>query len=166
MWECWFVLKEPFTYSLIPSSSWKQEIYNPLLARSSSKIYSLWMPSSKVCQPSIPHSLQCIFYIAFISIYSLPAKAIAYKELQNYSSSNFESSIRQNAIDAILLINPKDEVMLKNLINATTHFKWQFSKYAKDQIRRLLKNNELRMYFDKIMLELNQAEQIQLKKLL
>ncbi len=99
-------------------------------------------------------------------IMDIRTKEMNYLELQNYSSENFESSIRQNAFDAILSINTLDKVMLKNLINATTHFKWQFSKYAKDQIRRLLKNNEIRMYFDEIMLELNQAEQIQLKKLL
>ncbi len=93
-------------------------------------------------------------------------KEYGYKELQNYTSSNFESSIRQNAIDAILSINSKDEIMLKNLINAMSHFKWQFSKYAKDQIRVLLKKNEMRLLFEKILIELNPNDQAQLKKLL
>lgn len=94
------------------------------------------------------------------------AKGKGYQELQNYTSSNFESSIRQNATDAILSINPKDEIMLKNLINAILHFKWQFSKYAKDQIRVLLKKNEMRLVFEKILPELNPNDQIQLKKLM
>jgi len=93
-------------------------------------------------------------------------KANGYKELQNYTAENFESSIRQNAIEAILSINPKDELMLKNLIAATSHFKWQFSKYAKDQIRMLLKQSEMRLLFDKILPELNPTDQNQLKKLL
>jgi aminopeptidase N len=89
-----------------------------------------------------------------------------YKALQNYTSTNFESSIRQNATDAILSINPKDEIVLKNLINAISHFKWQFSKYAKDQIRALLKKNEMRLVFEKILPDLNPNDQAQLKKLL
>ena len=47
-----------------------------------------------------------------------------------------------------------------------SHFKWQFSKYAKDQIRVLLKKNEMRLLFEKILIELNPNDQAQLKKLL
>jgi aminopeptidase N len=93
-------------------------------------------------------------------------KDVLYKELQDYTSSQFESSIRQNAFDAILLLNPKDEIVLKNLINATTNFKWQFSKYAKDKVKQLLNSSEIRLIFDKIISELILPEQIQLKKLL
>lgn len=99
-------------------------------------------------------------------VLDVAAKEKLYKELQDYTSSNYESSIRQNAIDAILVINPKDEIVLRNLVNATTHFKWQFSKYAKDQIKTLLKSNEMRLLFEKILPDLNSNDQMQLKKLL
>ena len=110
-----------------------------------------------------------ILYLSYSQLsnsINIDDKAILYKELQDYTSSNFESSIRQNAIDAILTINSKDEIMLKNLINATIHFKWQFSKYAKDKIKELVKSDEIRFLFEKMLLELNTIEKNQLSKLL
>ena len=89
-----------------------------------------------------------------------------YTELQEYTSPNFETSIRLNAINAILEINKKDQTMLKNLVNATTNFRWQFSKFGKDKIRDLLKSSEMRALFEKIMPELIPTEQEQLKRLL
>ena len=94
------------------------------------------------------------------------SKVKLYLELRDYTSPNYESSIRQNAIDAILEINPKDKIVLMNLVNATSHFKWQFSKYAKDQIKKQLKSNDMRLLFESLMPELNQNDQTQLKKLL
>ena len=65
-------------------------------------------------------------------------KAILYQELVDYTSSKYESSIRQNAFESAFLISPNDEIVNQNLVNATTHFRWQFSKYARDKIKELL----------------------------
>jgi len=100
------------------------------------------------------------------AVLDLATKEKLYSELQEYTSSSYESSVRQNAIDAVLVINPKDEIVLTNLVKAISHFKWQFSKYAKDQIKVLLKKNEMRLLFEKMLPELHLNDQIQLKKLL
>ncbi len=97
---------------------------------------------------------------------ALNQKEVLYNELQNYTSPKYESSIRQNAFDAITAINSNDEIMLKNLINATTHFKWQFSKYAKDKTKELLKSNAIRVLFEKMLNDLNAVEKSQLERLL
>lgn len=89
-----------------------------------------------------------------------------YMELQSYTGSNYESSVRQNAFDALLNLNAKDEVMLLNLVNATTHFKWQFSKYAKDKIKALLTSEAHRRFFSENLRIFNTAEQNNLQKLL
>lgn len=89
-----------------------------------------------------------------------------YAELQQYTTAKYESSIRQNAMDAIISINKKDEVMLRSLVNATTHFKWQFSKYARDKIKDLNRLAEIHAILEKMLPQLNEAEQLQLKKLL
>lgn len=89
-----------------------------------------------------------------------------YKELVSYSSSNYESSIRQNALISLLTINPTDPMVLKNLVNATTHYKWQFSKYGRDKIRALLPNQNFRILFESLLPQLKDNEKVQLKRLL
>lgn len=87
-------------------------------------------------------------------------------ELLDYTTPKYESSIRQNAIEYVLEINPKNKIVLKNLINATTHHKWQFAKFAREKIRKLILQEFYLNYFDEILPELNNNEQFQLKRLL
>ena len=89
-----------------------------------------------------------------------------YQELVDYTSPKYESSIRQNALENLLEINPKDENGLKNLVNATTHHKWQFVKYARDEIRKLIKEEFYFNYFNNLIQFLTIDEQNQLKRLL
>ena len=89
-----------------------------------------------------------------------------HNELVDYTSPKHESSIRQNALEAALNVNPFDEEVLKNLINGTTHFKWQFSKYSKDRIRELIKNTQYQLLFKSISLNIPVNEQLQLKKII
>ncbi len=89
-----------------------------------------------------------------------------YDELLQYSSPIYESSIRQNALTNLLYLNPNDQNILRNLVNATTHHKWQFTLFARNQIRELLKTDRHRAYFDEMLPSLNEAEQNQLRRLL
>lgn len=89
-----------------------------------------------------------------------------YNELVDYTSSKFESSIRQNAFEAALTVNPFDETALKNLINGTTHFRWQFSKYSKDKIRELAKNTQYKLLFKSISTKLIENERLQLQRII
>jgi aminopeptidase N len=79
-----------------------------------------------------------------------------YNELIDYTSPRYESSVRQNAITNMLSINNKDITVLKNLVNATTHHKWQFSKFGKDY----------RSLFESLLPSLNESEKNQLERLL
>lgn len=89
-----------------------------------------------------------------------------YNELVNYTSPQYESSVRQNAMVSLFAINPKDTTVLKNLVNATTHYKWQFTKFARDKIRELLLKDDYRSILQSIMPQLNDKEKTQLQKLL
>ena len=89
-----------------------------------------------------------------------------YSELVAYTAPTFESSVRQNAITNALSINPKDSAVLKNLVNATVHHKWQFSKFGRDKIRQLLKKEGYADLFQSILPSLSESEVIQLQKLL
>ena len=88
------------------------------------------------------------------------------QELIGYSSSNYETTIRQNALEKLIEFNFTNDVVLKNLTNATTHHLWQFSKFGRDNIRTLLKNQEMRISFERILPDLNEKEQFQLNRLL
>jgi aminopeptidase N len=110
-----------------------------------------------------------LLYLTFATTFdgtSQTDKEKFYDELVDYTSPKYESAIRQNAIEDALTINPKDKKVLKNLVNAMTHHKWQFSKYARDKIRELATDEVYKSLFVTIEKELPQNESIQLKKLL
>lgn len=90
----------------------------------------------------------------------------ALSELTNYTSPSFESSIRQNAFESFFSSYTENSEVLKNLINATTHHKWQFTKYARDKIRELIKDEKYLKQFEKLLPLLSKEEQNQLKRLL
>ena len=71
-------------------------------------------------------------------------KATSYNQLLDFASENYESSVRQNALELLLQLNPNDEKVIELLFKATMHHKWQFTKFGRDNVRRLLKNQEYR----------------------
>ncbi|MDI5888630.1 M1 family metallopeptidase [Flavobacterium yafengii] len=87
-------------------------------------------------------------------------------ELIHYSSINYEANTRQNALEKLLSFKIINDVVLVNLVNATTHHMWQFSKFGRDNIKKLLKNPEMRVSLERIIPNLNEAEQFQLNRLL
>jgi aminopeptidase N len=87
-------------------------------------------------------------------------------ELIAYSSVKYEATTRQNALENLIAFHLINDAVLKNLVNATAHHMWQFSKFGRDNIRKLLKNAAMRDSFDKIVPDLNENEQFQLTRLL
>jgi aminopeptidase N len=110
--------------------------------------------------------------IMYLSFYLLSpdtdslVKTKYYSELVNYTSSSYESSVRENAISSALMIAPYDTSVLRNLVNATTHQKWQFVKFAKQKIRELLLLPDYRLAFESLLPMLSANDQLQLKRLL
>jgi aminopeptidase N len=96
----------------------------------------------------------------------LDSKAKYYDELLNYCSPKFESSVRQNALENLLFINDKDKNVLPLLVNSLVSHKWQFSKFGREKIRLLLKNQNIRSYFDTLLATLSKEESVALSKLL
>ncbi len=92
-------------------------------------------------------------------------KATYLNELINYTGSQFDSSIRQNAFESLFQLESKNETTLKSLINATFHHKWQFVKFAKDKIRILYKKEEYKLIFENIKSQLSATENAQLTQL-
>ncbi|MNJ95021.1 Aminopeptidase N [compost metagenome] len=98
--------------------------------------------------------------------YMISDKGKLYTELEGYASSGYESAVRQNALANLLYLGKSDPVVLRNLVNATLHHKWQFVKFGKDNIRKLLKKEGYRELFDSLLPTLPEAEAKKLEALL
>lgn len=89
-----------------------------------------------------------------------------YNELLSYAAPEYESNIRTNALSNLLYIGKPDPVVLQNLVNATLHHKWQFVKFGKDNIRKLLKKEGYRQQFENLLPSLPEAEKKSLERIL
>ena len=87
-------------------------------------------------------------------------------ELIGFSSTKYEATTRQNALEKLIAFKIINDQVLSNLVGSTTHHMWQFSKFGRDTIRLLLKNPEMRASFNRILPNLNPDEQFQLNRLL
>ncbi|MCR4029435.1 MULTISPECIES: M1 family metallopeptidase [Flavobacterium] len=87
-------------------------------------------------------------------------------ELIGFSSTKYEATTRQNALEKLIAFKIINDQVLSNLVASTTHHMWQFSKFGRDTIRLLLKNPEMRASFNRILPNLNPDEQFQLNRLL
>ena len=140
-------------------------------------LYNLWnnfpeqriqyLDKSKTWMGFNDYNLRTLWLTLALSTpdYAIDKEALE-TELIQYSSINYEANIRQNALEKLLAFKIINDVVLKNLVNATTHHMWQFSKFGRDNIRKLLKNPEMRVSLERIVADLNEAEQFQLNRLL
>jgi aminopeptidase N len=87
-------------------------------------------------------------------------------ELIAFSSVKYEATTRQNALEKLIAFKIINDQVLSNLVGATTHHMWQFSKFGRETIRLLLKNSEMRASFERILPNLTPDEQFQLNRLL
>lgn len=87
-------------------------------------------------------------------------------ELIAFSSTKYEATTRQNALEKLISFKIINDQVLTNLVGATTHHMWQFSKFGRETIRFLLKNSEMRVSFERILPNLTPDEQFQLNRLL
>lgn len=87
-------------------------------------------------------------------------------ELIAFSSTKYEATTRQNALEKLIAFKIINDQVLSNLVNSTTHHMWQFSKFGRETIRLLLKKSEMRASFERILPNLNPDEQFQLNRLL
>ncbi|MCW2118417.1 M1 family metallopeptidase [Flavobacterium sp. 7A] len=87
-------------------------------------------------------------------------------ELIQYSSPKYEAITRQNALERLISFKIINDVVLINLVKATTHHMWQFSKFGRDSIRKMLKEAGMKTTFEHILPQLNEAEKFQLNRLL
>lgn len=89
-----------------------------------------------------------------------------YQELIAYTGTNYDSGLQLAALEKLLALDLKTEDVLRSLAYATGNHRWQLVKFAKDNIRILLKEKKYRDIFIKIRSELPIREKTQLQRLL
>lgn len=89
-----------------------------------------------------------------------------YEELLALASSPHEFNTRMGAIEKLLYLNRADENVLPLLAEALTSHNWQFSKFAREHLRKLLQAENYRQFYEKLLPNLPQANQSELQRLL
>jgi aminopeptidase N len=105
-------------------------------------------------------------YLSYLQATELPQKSVFYRELLHYTSTNYDSNLQQNALNALLKLNLKTPEVLKSLVYATSSHRWQFVKFAKDHLRELLKQEEYKTILEGFVPSLPIREKTQLQRLL
>lgn len=82
--------------------------------------------------------------------YNESEKEVFFQELLAYADNENESSVRQNALEVLLRLQPNDERVMTLLFKATVHHKWQFTLFARTKIRALLKDVTFRQKVEQL----------------
>ncbi|WP_159780549.1 M1 family metallopeptidase [Flavobacterium sp. 9AF] len=90
------------------------------------------------------------------------AREKAIQELETYTQLPYEASVREPALETLIKLGKISDVVLEQLIDASLHHKWQFVKFAKDNIRVLISNEEIR---EKFILLRNRSNEIQKERI-
>lgn len=98
--------------------------------------------------------------------YRLNEKANWYKELQRYTTEQYSSEIRQNAIQSMWYVNPLDKNALPPLIEGLGHHNSQFVIFCKNAIKQLIRRKEFRKYFEEQLKNLSEPQKTILDKII
>jgi aminopeptidase N len=93
-------------------------------------------------------------------------KRAYYEELTAYSMPSFSYQIRTISIRYLYDLQLISEVYLNNLLNASVHPVWQFSKSAKDLLREILNDSDYKAYYIRNFSQFSIAEQALLEKMI
>ena len=89
-----------------------------------------------------------------------------YIELLSFTGTNYDSNVQQKALDNLLSLKITTPEVLKSLVYGTMNARWQFVKFARENIRSLLKSNIHRTFFEEMLEQLPEDEKNQLNRLI
>ncbi|SHJ27119.1 M1 family metallopeptidase [Flavobacterium haoranii] len=140
LFKLWKTFKEDQYYYTQLSNGWEGLNYNLKIANLTLKVVTKGIsPSEKM-------------------------EAIA--ELEKMTQLPYESGVRQAAMETILSLQLPSEQVLISILESTLHHKWQFVKFGKDKIRRMLSNSQDRARYLAIQPQLSETLQARLQTFL
>lgn len=104
--------------------------------------------------------------LAYLTYKNDSKKIKVYQELLSYTGTNYDSGIQQNALQKLLNLKINTKEIFRSLAYATGNHRWQFVKFSRDTIRKLIKEDKSRAIFNEILPELPIREKNQLQRLL
>ena len=88
------------------------------------------------------------------------------KEILDYSSSNFEFSVRQNAIIYLKQLQMLDKFVLDNLLECCFYKNWRYAKWGKDFLKEILLDEIIKQKYLELLPSLNIEKQVMLNRFL
>lgn len=104
--------------------------------------------------------------LAYLTYKNDSKKIKVYQELLSYTGTNYDSGIQQNALQKLLNLKINTKEIFISLAYGTGNHRWQFVKFSRDTIRKLIKEEKNRAIFNEILPQLPIREKTQLKRLL
>ena len=89
---------------------------------------------------------------------------VFYNELSAYTSAAYHFEVRQYAFQFLFQLQAFTDKNLIDLVQATQHPAWQFSKFSKQILNKLLEETVYKKRFERILSELNDKEQKYIKE--
>ena len=104
--------------------------------------------------------------LAYLTYKNQEDRQNVYLELLSYTGTNYDSNVQQTALEKLLSLKITTPEVLKSLVYGTMNARWQFVKFSKDNIRKLLKEEKIRIVFTEMLPSLPFREKTQLQRLL
>ena len=105
-------------------------------------------------------------YLSFLTDTDSKKKMGAYLELLQFTGTNFDSNVQQEALERLLQLEIHTEDVFRSLAYGTAHHRWQFVKFCKDTIRKLIQEPKNRAIFIEMKAKLPIREKTHLQRLL
>jgi aminopeptidase N len=105
-------------------------------------------------------------YLSFLTDTDSKKKMVVYLELLQYTGTDFDSNVQQEALERLLQLEIHTEDVFRSLAYGTAHHRWQFVKFCKDAIRTLIQDPKNRAIFIEMKAKLPIREKTHLQRLL
>lgn len=105
-------------------------------------------------------------YLAYLTTADAKQKMKIYLKLLAFTGTNFDSNIQQQALQKLLNLQIYTEDVFRGLAYGIAHHRWQYAKFCKDNIRKLIKEQKHKAIFTEIRNQLPIREKTHLQRLL
>ncbi|MGE4346418.1 MAG: M1 family metallopeptidase [Flavobacteriaceae bacterium] len=85
--------------------------------------------------------------LSFVTTKSEEQQIKDYIALLNLSGTNYDATTRQNALEKLLNLELYTDEIFKSLAYGTSHFRWRFALFCREQIKKLIQNEEYKKVF-------------------
>src|SRR5690554_1982277 len=105
--------------------------------------------------------------LSFVTTKSEEQQIKDYISLLNLSGTNYDATTRQNALEKLLSLELNTDEIFKSLAYGTSHFRWRFALFCREQIKKLIQNEEHKKVFqDEVLPQLPFKEKTILERML